>query len=280
MGKNLGNSLKRFLSNKNTVTFLGVIVGIVVLFFGYQYQINSAIQPVTIPIAKVEIKAKEKITEDKLTTVQLSKQEVNKLEGLIQNKGQLLNKFVNHDTVIPKNGFFYSSNVVEEKTQPNYISENMCYDCRLFTLEVNSVSDYDITYGNSIMPGVFTDIYVKAQLDSENKIYFSKLIDHAEVLAVRDSEGNDVFSGGNNNRPDKYIFAFTKDYWELLNIAKISDSYGMNKIDLIIVPRNRTYSKEGKEASLASTDLEKYIRSFLKPVHTDEETTKEETTTP
>ena len=81
MGKNLGNSLKKFLSNKNTVTFLGVIIGIVVLFFGYQYRVNSAISPVTIPIAKVTIKAKEKITEDKLTTVQLPKSEVAKLEA-------------------------------------------------------------------------------------------------------------------------------------------------------------------------------------------------------
>lgn len=276
MGKNLGNSLKKFLSNKNTVTFLGVIIGIVVLFFGYQYRVNSAISPVTIPIAKEEIKAKEKITEDKLTTVQLPKSEVAKLEGLIENKGRLLNKFVNHDTVIPKNGFFYQSNVVEEKTQPNYISENMCYDCRLFALEVSSVSDYDITYGNSIMPGVFTDIYVKARLDNENKIYFSKLIGHAEVLAVRDRDGNDVFSGGNDNSADKYIFAFTKEYWDLLSVAKISDSYGLNNIDLVIVPRNSSYSKEGKEASLASSDLARYIMSFKKAVPDEEETTKEE----
>ena len=32
---NIMISIKRFLGNKNTVTILGVIVGIVVLYFGY-----------------------------------------------------------------------------------------------------------------------------------------------------------------------------------------------------------------------------------------------------
>ena len=49
---NLQNSLKRFLTNKNTVTFLGVLVGIVVLFFGYQYYVNVATSWICVAVAK------------------------------------------------------------------------------------------------------------------------------------------------------------------------------------------------------------------------------------
>ena len=48
-------SIKRFLGNKNTVTILGVIIGIVVLYFGYNIRVKQAVEPQQIPYAKVEI---------------------------------------------------------------------------------------------------------------------------------------------------------------------------------------------------------------------------------
>ena len=39
-------SLKRFFKNKNTVTILGVLAVILILFFGYRYQINKMVSPV------------------------------------------------------------------------------------------------------------------------------------------------------------------------------------------------------------------------------------------
>ena len=37
---NIMISIKRFLGNKNTVTILGVIIGIAVLYFGYNIRVN------------------------------------------------------------------------------------------------------------------------------------------------------------------------------------------------------------------------------------------------
>ena len=50
--------LKRFISNKNTVTFLLVLVLIVIVYFAYNYLVNKAISPVTIPYATTLIKEK------------------------------------------------------------------------------------------------------------------------------------------------------------------------------------------------------------------------------
>lgn len=48
---NLVVGLKKFLTNKNTVTVVGVVLAIVILYVGYNMRINQAITPVTVPSA-------------------------------------------------------------------------------------------------------------------------------------------------------------------------------------------------------------------------------------
>jgi dipeptide/tripeptide permease len=58
-----GNSqLKRLLGNKNTVTLFGILICIGTLIVGYNYRINKAIDPSTIPYAKESIPARTFIT--------------------------------------------------------------------------------------------------------------------------------------------------------------------------------------------------------------------------
>lgn len=49
---NLKASMKKFLGNKNTVTILGIIVCLVVLYIGYNYRINSKVELVQVPYAR------------------------------------------------------------------------------------------------------------------------------------------------------------------------------------------------------------------------------------
>ena len=63
----MGNSLtgiKKFLSNKNTVTFVCVILGVLVLYFGYSWRVNQATSPIRVPYAKKTLAKKTKITPD------------------------------------------------------------------------------------------------------------------------------------------------------------------------------------------------------------------------
>ena len=48
---NSGFSLKRLLSNKNTVTILAVILGVVFLYIAYNMRVKQAIEPKSVPIA-------------------------------------------------------------------------------------------------------------------------------------------------------------------------------------------------------------------------------------
>ena len=54
---NLVTNFKKFLQNKNTVTVIGVILAIIVLYFAYTMRINSAISPVVVPYANTQIPA-------------------------------------------------------------------------------------------------------------------------------------------------------------------------------------------------------------------------------
>ena len=46
---NISVAIKKFFTNKNTVTVVGVLAAIVVLYVGYNYRINSKINPQSVP---------------------------------------------------------------------------------------------------------------------------------------------------------------------------------------------------------------------------------------
>ena len=49
---NATNGIKKILQNKNTVTVIGVVVAVLVLYIGYNMRVKSAINPITVPYAK------------------------------------------------------------------------------------------------------------------------------------------------------------------------------------------------------------------------------------
>ena len=58
------NTFSKFLTNKTTVTILGVILGLGVLVGFYTYRVKNQVNPVKVPVAKREILATEEITKD------------------------------------------------------------------------------------------------------------------------------------------------------------------------------------------------------------------------
>ena len=48
---NIGETIKRFVGNKNTVTILAVIAGVIVLWYFYNYRVDQAITTQSIPYA-------------------------------------------------------------------------------------------------------------------------------------------------------------------------------------------------------------------------------------
>lgn len=260
---NLVASLKRMLGNKNTVTIIGVLVGIAVILIGYNYRVNNAVKPVEVPYAKVKLLGKTKITADMIGKdigrIKVSQSFIDETPTLIKNINQLVGFYVNYDTVIPEGGLFYTSQIVTEDKIPDNAFSKIKDGHTIFSLSVNLHS----TYGNSIMPGNYIDLYMKAT-DDNGLLIFGKFIESIEVLGVRDSGGNDVFVDSTATKsPSELLFAVPDELFLLLSKAV---NLSTNNITILPVPRNENYTinaqEQGEGATWVTSDqLQEMINS-------------------
>ncbi len=230
--------IKRFISNKNTITILCVLAGVAVLLVGYVWRVNQAVDPVKIPYALKRMLPKTKVEDDMIGTIEVSGSFVKQNKDLIDSKAYILNKdwYVNYDTVIPEGSLLYKSQLVEKKDIPDTSWDDIPDGATIFSLSVNSHS----TYGDSIMPDNFIDLYIKTT-DEDGKVVFGKFIESIKVLAVRDGGGNDVFADSQTSRSSsELLFAVKNDLFLLL-----SEAVYVGGIDIVPVPRNAVYREEG-----------------------------------
>ena len=260
---NLVTNFKKFLQNKNTVTVIGVILAIIVLYFAYTMRINSAIHPVSVPYAAEQIKAGTQITESMISTREVPP---SMLDGeVILNVGEIIDKYAAADTVIPKGSLFYKRAVVEKEQLPGNIILDYPKNYVLYNLKVDTNS----TYGNSIFPGNYVDIWLKAEVklsddqiagNSEaNKVMYGKLISNVKVLAVKDSNGQAVFQNMDENRaPAMVVFALPQEYYVLLSKASYMRTYST---EIRLVPTNEGNKDEPGDLELSSEDLKEWINN-------------------
>lgn len=260
---NLVTNFKKFLQNKNTVTVIGVILAIIVLYFAYTMRINSAIHPVSVPYAAEQIKAGTQITEAMISTREVPP---SMLDGeVILNVGEIIDKYAAADTVIPKGSLFYKRAVVEKEQLPGNIILDYPKNYVLYNLKVDTNS----TYGNSIFPGNYVDIWLKAEVKladdqiagnrEANKVMYGKLISNVKVLAVKDSNGQAVFQNMDENRaPAMVVFALPQEYYVLLSKASYMRTYST---EIRLVPTNEGNKDEPGDLELSSEDLKEWINN-------------------
>lgn len=261
----LTTGLKKFLQNKNTVTIVGVVLAIFVLYFAYTMRINNAINPITVPYALEQINAGTQITENMIATREVPP---SMLAGdVITNMGEIVDKFSAADTVIPAGSLFFRRSVVEKEQLPANIILDYPKGYVLYNLNVNT----DSTYGNSVYPGNYIDIYLKAVnkinendpnallSDDADKIMYAKLISNIEILAVKDASGQPVFQNIDEGRvPAMIIFAVPEEYYILLKKASYMRSYETT-IDL--VPTNESLKDEPDSLQISSEQLKDWINA-------------------
>ena len=68
---NFALAIKRFLANKNTITVIGILASVAILYFGYKMRVDRAIEPIRFPIAKETIQPRTKITADMIEYVDI-----------------------------------------------------------------------------------------------------------------------------------------------------------------------------------------------------------------
>ena len=261
---NIVTTIKRFLSNKNTVTILGVLLGVVVLYVGYNYRVNQAVDTVMVPYATQPITATSEITSEYISSVEVLRSFVSSHANLITDTSALVNntnpQCITYGTSVPQGAFFYTEQVVTCSALPNDAFSNMPDGYAPFSMSV----DIHTTYGNSMYPGDYIDLYVK-MTSRDGRIIFGKLIESIEILDVRDNQGNSVFLTSEAATPSELLFAVpTYDaeeeeidlHW-LLNIATYIPG-----LELIPVPKNASYTTNPGETSVSSYYLINEIENY------------------
>lgn len=244
--------LKRFITNKNTVTIIGIFLGILVLYIGYNYKINQETKLVKMPFAKETIQPRTKITED---MIEYGMVPMARLKGsVIKDGGYIVGKYTKVNTIIPAGSLIYGDTIVEKKALPDSSLIDVPSDLIVFNLKVTM----DSTYGNSIFPGNYIDIYFKAKSD-DGKIMVGRVIKNIKVLAVKDSAGKHVFENEEEDRvPSTILFAVPSDMHLLLRKSTFMEEL---EVELIPVPTSESYKPDPGAVEISSTYITEFINS-------------------
>ena len=196
---------KRFITNKNVVTIIGVLVVLGILYWGYSSTIKKATNPISIPVASKQIEPSTQITNSDIEYKNVAASMVD--DSIIRYSGNIIGMYTNLNVTVPEGSPFYSSWLVKGEDLPGNWIEQLNYEKEElgYYMSVNVTS----TLGNSVIPGSYIDIYMTAQ-DETGTMMFGKLIDNIKVLVVHDSNGNNVFKAGTNSSPAKIGFGVSK----------------------------------------------------------------------
>lgn len=247
--------LKQFLSNKNTVTIIGALLIFLVLYFFYNWKIDQATSPITVPYALVTIEPRTKITSDMIGYVEIPQASIK--GNIITNSDYLINNdadmYTNVNAAVPAGSLFYRSQIISKEELPDsfLISIPEGYIAYNFSVDIKS------TYGNSMYPGNYVDVYFKG-INQDGLLMVGKLVENVNILAVKDSGGRHVFETSSEERtPSQIIFAVTNEIHLLLRKAEY-----IKNAEIILVPTTASLQLEGEEQvviNVTSETIKQYI---------------------
>lgn len=244
-------SIKRFITNKNTVTVIGVIAILGLLYWGYNSVIDSQVKPIRVPVANQTIQPRTLITDNMISYIEMPAVAVT--NNVQRNSSLIIGKYSAVNSVIPAGSMFYNDVLIDEEQLPDSAFTAVKDGERPYSLSVTTSS----TYGNSIFPGNKIDIYMKA-VDENGQVMVGRLLAQVEVLAVKDSQGQNVFENTSTTRtPATLLFGVPEDVFILLKKTEYLRSYG---VELFPVPYGGTSPVEG-DLTVDRQELVDFIES-------------------
>ena len=247
--------ISKFLKNKNTVTILGVLACIAILFIGYNIRINQKTALVTVYYANKDIQPKTKITEDMVSRTQVPASFIK--GSYYRNYEDIIGKYSNYNTMVAEGSIFYTSLLVEEENLPDAILYDVNEGERLVSFPVNTVT----TYGNSVMPGNIVDIYVKL-IDNSGRLVYGEFFQNTEVLGVKDANGKNVFENSEEERTPSFVYFSLPEAKYLLfsSLSYFQQYLADREIEIVIVPNTVKFETTDP---LATEVTSNYLYDFV-----------------
>lgn len=246
---NVMEKIKKLLLNRNTVTILGVLAGVIALWFAYSITLDKAVKPTKVPVAVKDIPAGSIITKDDIEYVDINR-DVLKKASIITSSSQLINYYVNNNTSVTKGSMFYTSQVVKKDELIDRDLEIIPENYKIYWLSVDNTT----TYANSIYPGDKIDLWLLTKV--ENNYVYEPFITNIEVLSVKDSKGQNVFDVNFGRTPAVLAFAVPNDIFVYL--SKVGFLSGMS---LYPVPINKNNADKDATTEISNKELQTLIDS-------------------
>jgi len=248
---NLSKSMKKLMGNKNTVTIIGIVLCLVILYIGYNSQINRKVKLTRVPFAASTIQPSTEITAD-MVEYKMVPEAFLTGASYYSDENSIIGKYSNYNTIIAEGSLFYTDLVIEKDALPNsgFLELPQNYT------PINYKVDMDSTYANSIVPKSYINIYFKG-IDNTGKIMYGKFISNIKVGAVKDSAGKHVFENTEEQRTPAYLqFGLPEDmhllFRKALYLAKVSE------VEITIIPSTEILTDKDKE-EINSEEIKKYI---------------------
>lgn len=256
----LKNSMKKFISNKNTITILGVFLCIVVLYFGYNYRIQQKVALTRVPFANQTIQPRTEITSDMVSYMNVPASFL--VGSYYRSSEDIVGKYSNYNTMIAEGSLFYTDLLTTSTALPS----SAFLDVEEGYTVVSYKVDMDSTYANSMMPDDYINIYFKARND-DGDIMFGKFIENIKILDMKDASGRHVFENTTEARTPAYmLFALPEDMHLLFRKAiYLGNSY---EVELILIPNTEEITKEDVVV-VKSKDIQDFINEKTKMVSID-----------
>ena len=254
--------LNKFLKNKNTVTILGVLACLAILFVGYNIRINQKTALVTVYYANQTIQPKTQITEEMVSRAQVPESFIK--GTYYRNYDDIVGKYSNYNTMIAEGSIFYSDLLTDEASLPDAVLYSINEGERLFSFPVDTES----TYGNALMPSDKIDLYVK-MLDTDGKVIYGEFFEKIEVLGVKDSSGKNVFESTEDERQPAYLYFSLPEakYLLLTALTKLSDIREDRDIEIVPVPNTQKFETKEEIATEVTSDyLYKYVMDEISKI--------------
>ena len=255
--------LNKFLKNKNTVTILGILACIVILYAGYTMRINQKTTLVTVCYANKTIQPKTLITDEDVSKMNVP---ISFIQGsYYKDCEDIIGKYSNYNTMIAEGSIFYTDLVVEEENLPDAVLHNANEGERIVSFPVNM----ETTYGNAIMPGNKIDVYVKLTQDN-GKLVYGEFYEKVEVLGVKDGSGKNVFETVDEVRTPAFVyFALPEAKYLLFSALNYIET---NEIEVVIVPNTVKFTAEDPTATEVTSDyLYKFVLDKIEQIDNQKE---------
>lgn len=197
--------------NKKAMSYLGLGSLLLINILGFKIAVDKSIDLVDVVVAKEVIRPRTKISEDMIEVKQVPRVYLN--ENILQSKDDVIGKYTEIESIIPKGGFIDNTMIFDELDLPDFPSLKLKENQNVFSLPTDLVK----SSGNSLTNNQRVDLHVTIPVKKENPIS-DILLRSVRIINVVDRKGNDMRES-DSKVPSVINLAINEEYISLLKTA-------------------------------------------------------------